>query len=202
MVTMPEPRRRYKIDREDDRGRGNPGTTSRYGNYLDQNRGTFEDLISDGYDDPSVHFATAVWRIATGPIMSPPYVLAPQRVLSTSITRSDWDGEAIIDVTLICPAPNVLRDARTWDRSYFRDWPYNWLGDLEGVGGEQLTKNAYMLTSAQVLIRIKPGTLPRIDNIPLGGTKLLRQADECLDALVVELNREIGPLVDRLEGVG
>lgn len=199
---MSDPRRRYELDRENDRERGNIGTPSRYGNYLDSNSATFQDIVRDGYDDPTNHFATAVWRIATGPIMSPPYVRSPARVLSTGVYRSDWDGEVVLDVTLICPPPAVLRDARTWRGSYYQSWPYNWLGDLEGVGGQELTRNSYLLTSSQVLIRLDPGTLPRLDEVPVRGAELLRQADRYLDALVIELNREISPLIDRLEGVG
>lgn len=190
----------FRLDHGYDRDRADPDTRSRYGNYLNQHRATFEEIVSFGYEDPSVDFATATWRIANGPIMAPPFVRSPRRVLSAAVQRSEWNGEAIIDVDLIANRPEKLAYATTTAGAYYRDWPTDFHGDYTGIGDRDLVTSPYLLHRAQVLIQIPPGTLPRITEVPTKGDLLLNQAYECLQVLIGVLNREIGPLIEQMDG--
>lgn len=197
-------RRRYELDHAYDRANADIGTGSRYGNYLYSRQKNFTGIFEDDdfYDDydPSLRFAFAAWDVATGPVMSPPFVRAPRLVLGTNFTRSEENGEAIMDVELVCPRPAALRNVATAGGSYFRDWSTDAFGQVEPVGSRELTKASYLFTRAQVLVQIPPGTLPTVKTMPVGSGRLIDQAVQCVQAMVDVLNREVGPLVDRLEG--
>lgn len=192
---------RFRLDHEYDRDRVSNGH-SRYGVYLnDRSATTFEEIASD-YDDrdAAVPFACAAWRIACGPVMVPPFVVFPKRILSARLERNDWDGGAILNVELRTDRPQALCDARTSDGRWYYGWPTSYSGDYEGIGGRELADGrAYLLTTAQVLLRVPKGTLPSVTAVRTHGEALYVQAVECLDAVVRVLNREIGPLLDQLE---
>lgn len=191
--------RRFRLDHAYDRDRADPRSRSRYGNYLNDAGRTFEELAGD-YGDPSVPFAAAAWRIANGPIMSPPFVISPNRVLNARIERNDWNGEAIINAELITALPAALRNARTSAGSWYRGWSTSYSGRYESVGDRELETGSYLLTTAQLLFQIPPGILPHITTVPTHGDALMDQALECLNVVVRVLNREIGPLLDLLDG--
>lgn len=199
---MSELRRRFEINHEYDRDNADTGTPSRYGNYLYGRTKTFTDIFDEDLPDPSVEFALAAWRIATGPIMSPGLVWFPRRVFGVSIVRSEWDGEAIVDAELICPRPTVLANATAADGRYFGDWSTDAWGDYVGVGGQEVAKSPYLFTKAQVLWRIPPGTLPEVTSMPAGSGRLLDQAVECVTVLTAQLNTQLGPLLDKLDPEG
>lgn len=198
-ISTQEEKRRFRLDHAYDRDRADPRSRSRYGNYLNQHQSTFEELDGD-YGDPSVPFAVTVWRIATGPIMSPPFVVSPKRVLNARLERNDWNGEAIINAELITALPTALSDARTSTGSWYRGWSTGYGGQYEGVDDRELESGPYLLPRAQMLFQIPPGTLPHIVSVPTRAGALLDQALECLNVTVRVLNREIGPLLDRMEG--
>lgn len=69
----------------------------------------------------------------------------------------------------------------------------------EGVGEDDLTRNAYLLTEVRLLWQLPVGKLPVIKEVPTGSDALFRQAVECLDVLVWALNREVGPVIEQLD---
>jgi len=205
MSENPTARVPFYLNRTYDSSRADSGTRSRYGNYLIQRRSTFVEIAGWGYDDPSVEFAAAAWRIANGPIMAPPFVVSHRRVLSAELQRSDWNGEAILNVDLISTRPPALSNWLTaGGRRYYRDWRTDYAGDYEGVGDRDVMDSPYMLTRTQVLLQLPAGTLPRVTEIPTGADKtqtdrLLDLALDCLVVVVRELNKEIGPIIEQLD---
>lgn len=194
---MAEKRIRFDLDYHYDRDQASD-CRSRFGSYLNSRSRTFQSIIDDDREDPSVDFTAAVWKIATGPVMVPGFVRFPHRVLAASVTRSDWDGEALIDVTLRTPPAQVLWNVSTPGGRYFRDWPVDWTGHYTGISEKDVAESPFLVTSAQVLIPVPAGTLPHITNIPVSGPTLLAQATECLEVAVAVLNQQLGPILDRL----
>jgi hypothetical protein len=95
----------FRLDHGYDRANADVGTGSRYGNYLAARARTFAEI---DYDDPTVEVAVACWRIATGPIMAPPFVVAPPQIIGVTLDRSDWDGEAVLTVEWRTGRPEAL----------------------------------------------------------------------------------------------
>ena len=191
MTTRP-----FWLDWEYDGDNADTGTTSRYGNYLRMNVASFREIWAD---NPSVEFAAVAWRIATGPVMSPPLVRSHPRILGASVGRSTWNGELVADVELVSPRPAVLANARTPDGRFYGDATLNAWGEYEGVGEEDLSRGAYLLTSVRLLWQLPAGIAPRITRVPTGHDEIFRQAVECLKTLVWALNREVGPIIEELE---
>lgn len=192
---MPDPRP-FWLDWEYDKRNADTGTKSRYGNYVYSNTRSFRGI---SYDDPSVEFARTAWRIATGPILAPPLVRRHPRVIDVELQRSDWNGEMLADVRLISGRPQPLANARTSDGAYYRDYELDAWNQYEGIGEEDLTRNAYLLTDVRLLWQLPIGKLPVIREVPASSDALFHQAVECLDVLVWALNREVGPVIDQLE---
>jgi hypothetical protein len=189
----------FWFDWKYDENHADTGTGSRYGNYLYGRKASFREVAGDFYDDPTVPFACLAWRIATGPIMAPPLVCSHQRIHAATVERSNWNGEATADVELVAPRPDALVGARPADGSYFADWPRSYSGHYEGIGEEDLTRKVYLLTQVRLLVQLPPGILPKIGEVPTAGPALFEQAVACLNALVGALNRELQPILDRLE---
>jgi hypothetical protein len=195
-VSDPRP---FWLDWEYDRDSADTGTRSRYGNYLRQAGRSFAEIWTD---DPSVEFARIAWRTATGPVMAPPLVRCHRRIMGVELSRSDWNGEMIADVRLVSPRPTPLANASTAAGNYFRDYYLGAWDTYDGIGGEDLTRNSYLLTEVRLLWQLPAGTLPVIKEVPAGHDARFRQAVDCLAVLVGALNREVGPVIDRLEGQG
>lgn len=186
----------FWLDWKYDRANADTGTGSRYGNYLAQLTRLFDEIW---YDDPSVEFAAVAWRVATGPIMSPPLVRRHPRISGVSVGRSDWNGEMTADVNLVSPRPAALHNAETASGGYYRGLHRNAWDEYDGIGEDDLTRNAYLLTEVRLLWQLPAGTLPTIKEVPTGSDAIFRQAVECLKALAGALNREVGPIIERLE---
>jgi hypothetical protein len=184
----------YYLDWDYDRRNADTGTGSRFGNYLRQSARSFA-AIDD--DDPAAAFAATAWRTATGPVMSPPLVSCHGRILSTVVQRSQWDGGMIVAVRLATGLPSELFGARPSSGGYYRSHGSTW-GRFDGPGEEDLTKGAYLLPEAQVVWRFPDGTLPAIRRVPTGHNEIFRLAVACVEAIVDGLNREVGPLLERL----
>ena len=193
----------FRLDHAYDRDRASNGH-SRYGAYLLDRYKTFEEIATDyDYDDGlTVPFAAAAWRIANGPIMSPPFVQSPKRVQGVQLQRSDWNGQAVVNVELVADRPQAWRSARTAGGGWYRDWSVDSWGDYESVGSRELEHGAYLLTTAQVLFQVPPGTLPSIASVPKQAKALYEQAVECLNAVIGVLNGEIGPLLGTPDRAG
>ncbi|WP_431976043.1 hypothetical protein [Micromonospora haikouensis] len=194
---MSNPTSPFWLDWEYDRDNADTGTQSRYGNYLHSRTESFREIWDD---DPSAEFAATAWRIATGPIMSPPLVRRHPRVMGVSVQRSDWNGEMIADVRLVSHRPQPLGNAKTADGAYYRDYRLNAWDAYEGIGTDDLTRGSYLLTEVRLLWQLPVGKLPTITEVPTDGDALFRQAVACLDALVWALNREVEPVIEQLEG--
>jgi hypothetical protein len=188
--------RPFWIDWDYDQANADLGTRSRYGNYLHQADRSFAEIWAD---DPTVEFARIAWRVATGPVMAPPLVRRHRRITSVALDRSDWNGELVADVSLISPRPAVLADTRTPDGGWYRDFQIGAWDVYDSIGEDDLTRNAYMLTEVRMLWQFPPGTLPAVERVPAGGDARFRLAVECLDVLVLVLNRNVGPVIEQLE---
>ncbi|MEU3455610.1 hypothetical protein ABZ671_18715 [Micromonospora sp. NPDC006766] len=193
---MAEKTKPFWLDWDYDRRNADTGTKSRYGNYLYQHDKSFRDIWTD---DPSVEFARIAWRVATGPIMSPPLVRSHPRIMDVSLTRSDWNGEMTADVRLVSHRPQPLGNAKTADGAYYRDYRLNAWDEYEGIGEDDLTRSSYLLTEVRLLWQLPAGKLPTITEVPTGSDAIFRQAVECLDVLVWALNREVAPVIEQLE---
>jgi hypothetical protein len=196
---MPDPTCPFWLDWDHDRNGANIGTESRYGNYLSSRTSWFAEI---DYEEPASAFAATAWRIATGPVMSPPLVHRHERILGVTLQRSRWDGGMLAAVRLATRRPEALADARTPLNRWYRGWGDNGgflRGDFDGPSEEDLTKGAYLLAETQVLWQLPADALPAISEVPTDPAEIFRLAVACVEALVAGLNREVGPLLERLE---
>lgn len=169
---------------------------SRYARYLDDAAGPFAEIWAD---DPTVEFAAVAWRVANGPIMSPGLVRHHPRVISAEALRSDWNGQMVGSVRLVAPPPRQLADVRPADGGWYRDLSLDsWAGRYEGVGGRELEQSAYLTTEVQVLWQFFR-VLPPIAVVPPAGEERFRLAVACVEAIVGEFNRQVGPLIEAVE---
>jgi hypothetical protein len=185
----------FWLDWHYDRDRADTGTSSRYGNYLRQHDHSFNEIY---YDNPAVEFAATAWRIATGPIMSPPLVFCHQRIATARVFRSEWNGEMVANIQLVSPRPQALANARTTSGAWYHDQHLNAWDSYEGIG-DSLVRNAYMLTEVRMLWQMPAGTVPAMTAVPAPGPARFGACIDALIALLDELNREISPILDKLE---
>jgi hypothetical protein len=138
----------------EDRDRASDGV-SRYGAYLRDHAEEFRTLF-DQIDDRAVtrdpgEFAAAAWKVATSPIMAPPYLgWTAERLISVSFSAG-WESWLIAEVQVAVPRPQVLRDVAAG----FTDWarPSYPGGTYEGPSGAYMDRPA-LLTSAELAWRI------------------------------------------------
>jgi hypothetical protein len=95
--------------------------------------------------------------------------------------------------------PPALRNAKTADGAYYRDWATEYHGDFQGIGEDDLVSNAYLISQTRILLQLPPGTVPANAEVPTNSGQLLDQSIESLDALVRAINREVRPIIDQLE---
>lgn len=188
---------RMWIDTGYDRDRASGGV-SRYGSYLNQHRDAFEALAGDGYERPAVPFAALAWRIATGPVMSPPYVRYPNRVLSARLEPSDWNGNMLVAVQLVTELPDELAGVRPPDRLAYRGWQTNAWGQFEGVGGQELARAPYLLPTADLHFEVPATAWPVLDTVYTSGEPLVAAAMLSINASLAAINEYIAPILSRL----
>lgn len=182
----------FWLDLEYDRDYASNGY-SRYAHYLDDAARSFREIYAD---DPSVEFAAIAWRVANGPIMAPGLVRHHPRAITAEALRSDWNGRMVGSVRLVAPPPAQLANVRTPDGGWYHDLTLDsWAGRYNGVGGQELEHASYLTTEVQVLWQIPDSVLPRIAEVPPAGDIRYRHALACVEAVVAEFNRQVGPII-------
>ncbi len=207
----------YWIEAEYDADYAGPGG-SRYGNYLTARTDLFADIDDD---DPTAAFAALAWQIGTGPVMSPPFIHHHPLIVSTVVRLSEWNLQLVAEVELATPTPAVLESLRSPDGAWYRRWRTDAFGYLDGVGDDDIAPptprrvagkadavetepwaggRPYLLNRTQLLVQLPPGAVPKVAKIPHDGPtrELLTLAGESVAALVVALNREVAPILERL----
>jgi hypothetical protein len=191
MITDP-----FWIDLDYDREYASDGH-SRYAHYLNDAARAFDEIYAD---DPSVEFAAVAWRVANSPIMSPGLVRHHPRVISAEALRSDWNGRMLGSVRLVAPRPRGLDRTRTPGGDWYRDLNLDsWSGRYDGVGGRELKRGAYLTTEVQVLWQFPEHALPGIAVVPAADELRHRLALACVQGIVAEFNRQIGPIIAEME---
>jgi hypothetical protein len=191
----------FWIDRAYDREYASDGI-SRYGGYLRD--ATFEPWTDH---DQAVEWAVFAWERATGPVMSPGYVRCHPRVLSARLERSGCDGSLVAGVTLVSAWPEQFNAApagsvRIGDKdAYWQDWP------TESRGGTScyyepseadVAARPYLLTTLSLQFTVPSAALPQP---PATSTARVSAGQHAVAAVVAELNRIVGPVLDALPGL-
>ncbi len=215
----------FWIDQEYDRDFASQRGGSRYHAYLRDRAHSIAKMFDEHtrmYDDdtpPTVPFALRAWEIANGPIMSPGLVRRHPRVDGVTLSRSEWDGEVIANVSLVVPAPAVLRNATDPNGRWYKDRRRDSWGSrhFEGVSGQDLAEpGGYLVTTSEVIWQLAAGNLPEVVWKPNDDPRILLHdkpedfvmqlvhdlfptAEECVAELVRQLSRQITPLIEQLE---
>ena len=178
------------VDDEHDKTYASDGY-SRFGAYLTQHASDFEAWAPHALSP--VEFATAVWRIATGPIMSPGYVRIRTDLNSITLGVADQDGSlhARIAVPLFhgdltARLPYSFRD---WERSSYRDHGYD-----EVVYPPDNKPSVLAVASVSVPVSNQILIAPT----HVGGHRLVDEARQVVGLLASEINRAAGPVVQSL----
>jgi hypothetical protein len=189
----------FWIDYTYDADNADSGTGSRYGNYLRMNRRQFDDMWTD---ERTVEFAAIAWRIATGPVMAPPFVHEHPLIMSASLERSGWDGSLIASVVFASARPQALARPRRHDGREWAQWdfPYpgrSFLADPPlTITEEQAASRPYLVTTSQAVFPVPTGSLPRVPDPIRALTSL---ATATVESLVELLNREMNPLLEAVD---
>jgi hypothetical protein len=174
----------FWLDRDNDR-------------YADQvHRNTTEFADSFG-DIAPVTFACEAWRVATAPMMTPPYVRWHRRILSAVCVRNTWDGTLNAEVTFAAPLPGALTESREWWRD--RGWQ-GWqqlFGQFVEPSPRDTAKLPFLRASLRAQVPVPLDGLPPAPNGPDG--ELALTAQQALTAVIRELNEIIAPIIARLE---
>jgi hypothetical protein len=191
----------FWIDYEYDSDKADRAGGSRFNNYIRLNEGWFADCW-DWPETAAANFAATVWRVATGPVMSPGYVREHPRILRAALERSDWDGKLLACVDVITPVPEALRQSSEWGGGrWWRDWPAESLTGREAYyepSGEDLARDPYILPSVSLrwavpMVRVltPPAARPALP-------ELRSAAKRCVEDLVAELNATVNPVLAQL----
>jgi hypothetical protein len=177
---------------------------SRYGAYILQNLDGFTECWDGTWDTAlPVHFAAQAWRVATGPIMAPGYVHHHARVLSARLEHNYADASLAANVELITPWPQALRQSIEWmqqtDRGWWHDWPTTLSDTYIDPGEEDVSKRPYLLASAVLRFTVPGGQLPDSPSAGHTDDELVGRAMQSVAAVVVALNRIVGPVIRTLE---
>jgi hypothetical protein len=182
------------IDADWDRSQASDGV-SRYGAYLRTHTKPFapwqdEDAPS-GITQDAGDFASAAFTVATGPIMSPGYVLWHPRVTDYNVSRGDnpEPGRLVLQVTLATALPLWLGGRWwSWTERYGRRWRE-----------PDDDRHAAM---ASLLLRwpLPVTSLPSPSKPTRPGVPNLADAKASVRALVAAFNATAGPALAKLEG--
>jgi hypothetical protein len=181
------------IDADWDRSRASDGV-SRYGAYLRGHAELFEpwdDEEPGGITTEPGPFAVAAFRVATGPIMSPGYVVWHPRVLDHEVSYGENPDprRLILKLTLALRLP--LRLDGPW---------WSWTKDLGRDWFEPDEDRHAALASLELRWPLATSTLPRPRPPRRSGVANLADAKASVRALVEEFNATAGPVLARLEG--
>jgi hypothetical protein len=177
------------IDRDYDRDRASDGV-SRYGAYLRDHAHRFDPWqdAPDGVTGDPVQFATAAFKVAIGPIMSPGYVRWHGGVCGYDAGRSEDDGRLVLSVTLAVPSPvRLLWSWRGWERD-FHD-RYLAPDDRRPVG----------LVRLELRWPVGTDQLPAPSRPRRPGVPNLGDATRAVAVLVDQVNATCGPVLAELE---
>lgn len=193
------PTRLAHTDEETDHERASD-RFSRYGAYLSHHPGDFHD---DGKPLGAEDFAAAAWRVATSPIMSPPYVHTRPDLERVRFVRDDWDGTlcAVLDIPM--PRSTLARDIQ--DRlPYLPDWQPTSRhsdGDYHGwAEPDRITPRGMLLTTTTLALPCTGWELTTPTET--SGDVLTYQAAAAVRLLAHQLNEQAGPYVAALRGEG
>lgn len=194
----PQLRGPFWVDENEDRDRANPGTPSRFGNYIDmQSPDELRYAVTDLDEnlDP-VRFAAEMWRIATGPVMSPPYVYFAPEVLSARLERNEHDGDsATAVVTLVAPLPAPLQRNRGWTGGRFwGEWEHRH-GWYVGPTEESLTRRPAILPSVRLLFPIPRADLLIPDEEEIRDFGYVFEAKKSLNKVLLAMNSVVDPVI-------
>ncbi|WP_067812297.1 hypothetical protein [Actinomadura kijaniata] len=150
----------FRLNEADDRDRASD-RASRYGAYLRHHKHKFADFDDDqALTANPAEFTAAAWEVATGPIMSPPYLeWLPDRIRDIDTYFSEDDCSLIARVEIAVPRPPellALRGWREWDRS--AGFGYSGYFTPED---RMLKHGPAMLTSTTLLLRVPDQALTR-----------------------------------------
>lgn len=181
----------FWIDRDYDYDQASDGH-SRYAAYIRRNAAAFTDAWD--YDTPSpAAFASAAWRVATGPIMAPGYVRSHERIHGVHVARNDWDGSLVAEVIVATGPPAPLTRMRRW-----RGWQAEFDAHYLEPDGQDLAHRAYMLTTTRLLFPLPADRLPTLP-ADEHDADLTGLAAAYVEVLVDELNTVVGPVLAALE---
>lgn len=124
--------------------------SSRFGAYLRQRSA---DL--DGPELNAASYAATVWRVATGPVMSPGYVQLNPTVWSVMCRPGEESERLVIEIDVRIAWPQELRDheqLREWST-----WSYDRVGDSRVMPPEAAMA---FLPSARLQLPIDGAALP------------------------------------------
>jgi hypothetical protein len=181
-----------RVDEDWDRSRASDGV-SRFGAYLRSHTELFDPWreAPGGITEDPGEFATAAFRVACGPIMSPGYVGWHPRVLDHRVSYGDDPDPArlILTTTLATFLPMCLGSPWwSWTTYLGRDW------------SEPDERRHAALASLLLRWPLQVATLPRPDRPARPGYPNLADAKASVRALVAEFNRTAGPVLAKLEG--
>lgn len=162
---------------------------SRFGAYLRQRASLFDD---DGEPLTAPDFAQTVWRIACGPVMSPPYVQLGHDVHMVTCRLDDNDLEYVVaDVQVRLPHPMQVWDMRA---AGWLDWtrPRSWSEDP----GPRTEPDGFpaLLFAVTFSITIPAHSLP----YPKSTQVDVAMAKDAIGEICRAVNRQVGPDLESL----
>ncbi|HZR50419.1 MAG TPA: hypothetical protein VFB06_12975 [Streptosporangiaceae bacterium] len=195
----------FWIDYEYDRVMASDGR-SRFASYVRRASasGEWAECWDGTWDDDAVRavqFASASWRVATSPVMSPGYVRHHNRIRSARVEVNPWDTSLCAAVEIIIPQPRQLAAARdSGNGSMWWDW------QQENHGGEQvylepseqeLSRYRYMLATTKLAFPLPTSGLPTAPDGP--GAWIEDAAERAVTVLCNELQQVVRPVLAVLE---
>lgn len=201
----------FWFNRKEDETRAVDGS-SRYRTYLRGHAAEFDPYEEGKVTDDPVRFAVAAWRIATGPIMAPPFIRFHPRILSATAAPDDWNGaHLLVTVETVSALPAAL-NARNMGKAWWRGWQWNdqrgYVEADRGSGDPPFlalpTLTLVVPVAAAELHRPQTPQLASLANVeaPVRPRPYLEDALAALAAVVTALNAELRDLITALDTAG
>ncbi|MEU8977638.1 hypothetical protein [Streptomyces sp. NPDC048309] len=186
------------VNDEHDRRNASDGH-SRYGAYLNQRLSWLHEYDDPDQPLPTTEFATAAWKVATSPVMSPGYVEIRSDLHGITLAfAEDGDGRLLVDVHVplhhhdLREVRNIPRSWQDWDTERHYLSPYETLFDPESKRPALLTT-----TVVRLVVDTSWGLPPQQHT---RGHGLVDDAKRTVAALVSGINRHAGPILVALRG--